>query len=248
VSAANQLNAEAKKAGLTVMVGHHRRHFKHIKEARRIVQNGAIGELVGVTVIWATLKPDDYFNVAWRTQPGGGPVLINMIHEIDNLRFICGEIGEVRAYNTNSGRGYAVEDTSAVILTFANGALGTVFTRDSAATPWNIEMGIGENPKYPMTGQDCCFFMGNNGSLSFPNLTLWSYRDPSARGWENPLVPQPVPVFEHNPFTEQLNHFHAVIESKQEPLISGVDGALTIATTLAVLESSRTGKAVKINI
>jgi len=246
VAAANQLNAEAQKAGVIVQVGHHRRHFKRTKEARRIVQSGKIGELVGVTGIWASLKPDAYFDTTWRTQPGGGPVLINLIHEMDNLRFICGEVVEVLSHNSNRRRGYAVEDTSAAILTMANGALGTVFTTDSGATPWNIEMGIGENPKFPMTGQDCWFFMGSHGSLSFPNLTLWSYRDPSLRGWESPLAPQPIPIFEHNPFLEQLKHFHAVIEGKEEQLISGVDGTRTLAVTLAVLESSKTGKPVKI--
>jgi predicted dehydrogenase len=211
------------------------------------VQSGQIGDLVGVTVIWATLKPDEYFNTTWRIQPGGGPVLINLIHEIDSLRFICGDITEVCAHNSNIRRKHAVEDTSAAILTFANGALGTVLTTDSAATPWNIEMGLGENPRYPMTGQDCSFFMGSSGALSFPGLMHWTYRDPSQRGWENPLVPQPLAIFEHNPFVEQLHHFRDVIEGKEKPLISGVDGARTLAVTLAVLESAETGSAVKVN-
>ena len=48
VEAANELNAEAKKAGVVVQVGHHRRHYNRTKEARRIVRSGEIGELVGV--------------------------------------------------------------------------------------------------------------------------------------------------------------------------------------------------------
>lgn len=248
VEAANELNAEAQKAGVAVQVGHHRRHYNRTKEARRIVQSGEIGELVGVVGMWASLKPDPYYQVTWRTQPGGGPVMINLIHEIDNLRFICGEITEVHAYNSNRLRGYAVEDTSAVILTLANGALGTVLTTDAAATPWNIEMGIGENPNFPMTGQNSWYFMGSKGSLSFPNLTLWSYRDPSRRGWDSPLAPQPVAIFDHNPYPEQLKHFHDVIVGKAEPLISGVEGTRTLSVILAILESAKTRKTVTIGI
>jgi predicted dehydrogenase len=248
VEAAKELNAEAQKAGVVVQVGHHRRHYNRTKEARRIVQSGGIGELVGVAGMWASLKPDAYYQVAWRTQPGGGPVMINLIHEIDNLRFICGEITEVRAQNSNRMRGFAVEDTSAVILTLASGALGTVFTTDAAATPWNFEMGIGENPNFPMTGQNTWYFMGSKGSLSFPNLALWSYRDPSRRGWESPLAPQPVAIFDHSPYPEQLRHFHDVIKGKVEPLISGRDGTRTLAVILAILESAKTGQAVKIGI
>jgi predicted dehydrogenase len=248
VEAANELNAEAKKAGVVVQVGHHRRHYNRTKEARRIVQSGEIGELVGVAGIWASLKPDSYYQVAWRTLPGGGPVMINLIHEIDSLRFICGEIIEVRAQNSNRMRGLAVEDTSAVILKLANGALGTIFTTDAAASPWNVEMGIGENPNMPMTGQNTWCFMGSKGSLSFPNPTLWSYRDPSRRGWDSPLAPQPVSIFEHNAYPEQLKHFHDVIQGKAEPLISGEDGTRTLAVVLAILESAKTGEAVGIGM
>ncbi|MCE5265845.1 MAG: Gfo/Idh/MocA family oxidoreductase [Deltaproteobacteria bacterium] len=246
VEAANELNAEAKKAGVVVQVGHHRRHYTRMKEARHLVRSGAIGELVGVAGMWASLKPDSYYQVAWRIQPGGGPVMINLIHEIDSLRFICGEITEVRAQKSNRMRGYAVEDTAAVILTLANGALGTVFASDAAATPWNLEMGIGENPNMPMTGQNAWYFMGSQGSLSFPNLTLWTYRDPARRGWDSPLAPQPVPHFEHNAYPEQLRHFHDVIRGKAEPLISGEDGTRTLAVILAILESAKTGEAVRI--
>ena len=246
VESAQVLNAEARKADRVLMVGHHRRHYRRAAEARRIVQGGGIGDLVGVTVMWATLKPDDYFETSWRTQSGAGPVLINLIHEIDMLRFICGEITEVRANSSNSRRGHEVEDTAAAILSFDNGAIATVLATDSAATPWNIEMGIGENLLFPATWQDCYFFMGSRGSLSFPNMTHWSYRDSSGSGWKSQLEGKAISVAEHNPFLAQLNQFRAAIAGEEAPLISGVDGTRTLAATLAVLEASKTGKAVKV--
>lgn len=47
---------------------------------------------------------------------GGGPILINMIHEIGNLRALCGEIVEVQAFGSNAVRGFPVEDTAAMRL------------------------------------------------------------------------------------------------------------------------------------
>ena len=47
-------------AGIQVLVGHHRRHNPLIKEARSIIKGGALGQLVGVSMLWALLKPADY--------------------------------------------------------------------------------------------------------------------------------------------------------------------------------------------
>jgi predicted dehydrogenase len=62
-----------------------------------------------------------------------GPLLINLVHELDSLRFICGEIREVHARKTAAARGLEVADSLAISMQFESGALGTV--RASDATP-----------------------------------------------------------------------------------------------------------------
>ncbi|MCA1371958.1 gfo/Idh/MocA family oxidoreductase, partial [Bradyrhizobium sp. BRP14] len=126
-----------------------------IKSAREAVTNGKLGQLTAVVGLWLLRKPDDYFEVAWRREAGGGPLLINLIHDIDNLRFICGEIVEVQALTSNKVRGFAVEDTAALLLRFANGALGTVTVSDATPAPWSWELSSGENPAYPRQDQPC---------------------------------------------------------------------------------------------
>ncbi|MGT2439683.1 Gfo/Idh/MocA family protein [Bradyrhizobium betae] len=105
-----------KGTGIPMLVGHHRRHNPIIKSARETVASGKLGQLTAVVGLWLLKKPDDYFEVAWRREQGGGPLLINLIHDIDNLRFICGEIVEVQALTSNKVRGFAVEDTAALLL------------------------------------------------------------------------------------------------------------------------------------
>jgi predicted dehydrogenase len=54
--------------------------------------------------MWMFDKPDNYFKAEWRKKRGGGPLLINLIHEIDCLRFIIGEIERVQVIASNTNR------------------------------------------------------------------------------------------------------------------------------------------------
>jgi hypothetical protein len=88
VESAMQLVEAAERAAVAILVGHHRRHSPLIQRAREIVESGRLGKLTAVTGLSLFLKPKDYFDGsgAWRREPGGGVVLINLIHVIDDLR------------------------------------------------------------------------------------------------------------------------------------------------------------------
>jgi len=232
------------ESGISLLVGHHRRYFPPIRRAREIVRSGELGKLVGVSMIWALMKPDVYFEVKWRSQRGGGPVLINIIHEIDNLRFICGDVAEINARADNLVRDGEVEDTVAIHFKLESGALGTALVTDTAPSPWSYELTSGENTDYFETDQDCYFFLGTEGSLSFPNMDLWSHPHRREKGWWEPLIRRAEEVPWASPFSAQLSHFCKVIRGEEEPVITAADGLLTLATTLAINESSDTGRTV----
>ena len=82
---------------------------------------------------WVT-KPDEYFDVAWRLAKGGGPVFLNLIHDIDLFRYLLGEIVSVQAEESNAVRGHPVEDTAVILLRFASGALGSITAVDTIAS------------------------------------------------------------------------------------------------------------------
>lgn len=147
---AETLLAAARAAGLPALVGHHRRHHPWIRRARDLVASGAIGRLAAVSATAFLMKPDAYFEPEWRRTPGiGGPFLINLIHEIDLIRFVCGEIAEVSALASSALRGLAVEDTGALVFRLEGGALVSLVLSDCAAGPWSWDMAAGDSPRFP---------------------------------------------------------------------------------------------------
>jgi len=242
LDAAAALIAEVDKAGIKTLVGHHRRHHQQVQILRTLLHERRIGDLVGVSAIWAAYKPDAYFAAApWRTQPGGGPILINLIHEIDFLRFTLGEIVSIGAVTSNRQRGFQVEDSAAVVLAFENGAIGSFVASDSAVSPWTTEQGVGESVEFPFSGESSYRFMGSSGALEFPNLVQWSQAN-GAQDWNQPVQAQRLHTTTINPYRAQLDHFRDVICGAAPSLQTVEDGARTLIATLAVTEAAATGR------
>jgi len=228
------------ESGVKTLVGHHRRYLAPVEDAKTVIESGKIGRVVAASVLWATRKPDDYFQTAWRTQPGGGPLLINAIHEIDMLRHLCGEIAAVGGIKSAAMRGFAVEDSAAALLRFDNGALGTLTLTDAAFSPWTIEQGSKENPLFPYAGQSAYRLTGTEGSLELPVLKLWRAAIPGAIGWNKPITGTALPERYHDPYKAQLIHFQRLIRLNEAPVVSVLDGARTLAATLAIAQASET--------
>jgi predicted dehydrogenase len=239
---AERLCAGAEAAGVALLVGHQRRHSVRVRTAKAWIGEGRIGRPVAAHAMATWLKPDDYYDMAWRREPGGGPVLINLIHDIDILRHLLGEVVSVQAAASNAVRGFAVEDTAALLLRFAGGALATLLTSDATPSPWNYDLGAGELERYPQQDVDSTYVCGTEGSLTLPQLQLWRY--PGTRGWAEPLALQRIAPMRADPYDEQFRHLRAVVEGREAPLCSGRDALATLRCALAVHEAAASGRAV----
>jgi len=238
---AENVVALSQKNGLPVLVGHQRRYYGLVEKAREVVREGALGKLVAVSGQWAMRKHDSYYEPDWRKQWKAGPILTNLIHELDLLRHICGDIVSVSAETSNIVQGFEKEDAAALILRFESGALGTFALSDQATSPWSWEHATGENAAFPPTGQNATRFMGTRAALDFPNLTLWHHGEADPE-WRQPMAAidcsQPI----DDPYVTQIEHFAAVIRGKEKPRIDARDAAESLRATLAVYEAARTGK------
>jgi predicted dehydrogenase len=238
-----RLQSAADKSGVRLLVGHHRAHSPILALARDVVRRGVLGRLVAVSGSAMFYKPDDYFDAApWRSQPGGGPILINLIHEIGNLRSLCGEIIAVQAMASNATRGLAVEDTVCIGMRFDSGALGTFILSDTAASPRSWEQTSQENKSYPTyPDEDCYVIAGTHGSLSIPTMRLKTYARDEDRSWWKPFSESTLALQRDDPLALQLSHFCDVIESKALPLVTVLDGLQNLRITEAIAEASRSG-------
>jgi predicted dehydrogenase len=236
--------AEAAQAKL--LVGHHRAHSPILEKAREIIREGVLGTPVAVMGSALFYKPDDYFDAApWRRQPGGGPILINMIHEIGNLRSLCGEIVAVQALASHATRGFPVEDTVTVNLRFASGALGSFVVSDTAASARSWEQTSQENKSYSTyPDEDCYLIAGTNGSLAIPTMRLKTYARKQDRSWWKPFETRLASVERADPLERQLEHFCAVIRGEAQPLVGVRDGLQNLLITEAIAEAARTGQVI----
>jgi predicted dehydrogenase len=246
VAEAEALVRAADAAHAMLLVGHHRAHSPIMAKAKAVVDAGQLGRLVAVMGSATFFKPDQYFiDGPWRREPGGGPILINMIHEVHSLRMLCGEIVAVQALASHAVRGFAVEDTVSIGLRFANGALGSFLLSDTAACARSWEQTSQENSAYATYGdEDCYVIVGTNGSLSVPTMRLKTYPRPEDRSWWKPFEVGTVGIVRDDPIRRQIEHFGAVVRGEARPLVSARDGLANLRITEAIVEAARSGATV----
>lgn len=236
------------RTGAKVLIGHHRAHSPIMAKAKQVVESGQLGRLVTVMGSATFLKPDHYFDDGpWRREIGGGPILLNMIHEVHNLRMLCGDIVAVQAFSSNGTRGFAVEDTVAINLRFANGVLGSFMLSDTAACPRSWEQTSQENKAYPTyEDEDCYVVAGTNGSLSVPTMRIKTYPRPEDRSWWKPFEVGTVGMVRDDPIKHQMAHFGAVVRGEADPLVTARDGLLNLKITEAIAQAAQTGRIVEL--
>jgi predicted dehydrogenase len=238
VLAGKELCAAAARNGVHLLVGHQRRHNRLVKEAARLVSS-EIGDLVASDTLALMRKPDSYYDLDWRRSAGAGPLMINLIHDVDLLRTVCGEIDHVQAVGRRM-RGFDYDDTAVIILHYRSGAYGTVLISDSTPSPWNWEASVSEGLGLPTAGRDHSRFSGTEASLSFPSLTMWAY-DPADGevGWKSPLRSRVIEVEKNHPYADQLTNFAEVIRGEATPVVSGEDALRSLAVVSSVVRAAR---------
>lgn len=249
VAEAGQLVDKVNQTGAKVLIGHHRAHSPIMAKAKEVIDSGKLGKLVAIMGSATFYKPEHYYTDApWRSAVGGGPILINMIHEVHSLRMLCGNIVAVQAFSSHATRGFPVEDTVAINLRFTSGVLGTFLLSDAAASARSWEQTSQENKAYSTyEDEDCYVITGTDGTLSVPTMRLKTYPRPEDRSWWKAFEVSVVDMVRDDPLKHQMAHFSAMIRSETKPLVSAQDGLQNLRVTEAISQAAKTGQIVELS-
>ena len=245
VDEAEALVAEAARARVPLLVGHHRRHNPLIQKAHDLIAGGKIGAVRAAQATCWFYKPDAYYDVApWRKRKGAGPISVNLVHDVDLLRYFCGEVVSVQAQAAPSQRGFENEEVASAVLTFDTGAIATVSVSDGVVSPWSWEMTSKEYPVYPSTPESCYLIGGTHGALSIPDLRLWTHS--GERDWWSPISATSMPCARTDPLLNQIRHLADVIAGNAAPLVSGEEGLRTLRAIEAIQIAAESGETVQL--
>ena len=245
IHSARKIISSAYKNKTPLLIGYHRRHNSIVSKVKELINKGKLGNIVSANVSCWLYKHKTYYKEKWRVRKGGGPLGINLVHDIDMICYLLGSIKYVQAFATNKTRKFQVEDTATISLIFNSGALCTLNLSDTIVAPWSYELTAGENPAYPVTNQSAYLIGGTKGSLQFPNLKYWFYK--KERSWWNKIyVNEDKNKKDDNTLVNQIDHFANVVLKKIKPKVSGNDGLISLKIFAAIKKSAKTGKKIKI--
>lgn len=235
-----------KEAGATLLIGHHRRNSPRYLFLRDLIASGRLGKIIGLQSSFAIAKPCSYFDVEWRIKKGGGPLLINAIHDFDDLNYLTG-MKPVRVYAAarNSIRNNEVEDSVSVIVEYEGGATATYFISDGTPGPWSYDLAAEENLNYGFcTEENSLRIFGTEGSFGFPHMDLYYY-DKDHYGWNEPLLKEHFDCEINDPMATELDHFIDLCRGRETvPRCSGEDALDTLRVIKGIQKSAEIKQAV----
>jgi predicted dehydrogenase len=237
--------AAVEKAGVKLGVIFQRRTYETTKLVREAVQSGTLGQMtLGDAYLKYYRSPAYYKSADWRATwalDGGGALMNQGVHGIDVLAWVMGDVESVYAKAEAKVRDIEVEDTCVALVTFASGAFGV------------IEGTTSSNPGEPTTFH----FHGERGTIILDDkgIQRWAVaEDKSVVAQNDPEKcvsraslsgtsdPKAIGRAGHQ---AQVDDLCLAITEGREPMITGPSARKSVELILAIYESARTGKEVK---
>jgi len=216
-----------------------------MKPLGEAVASGRFGTITfaGVFVPW--WRPDEYYKDSWHGTwklDGGGALMNQSIHMIDMLVSLMPPIESVNAFAAHPGhRRIEAEDTAVAALRFSNRALGLIYGT-TASYP-------GQAKRLEITG--------TKGTVVYleDSFALWQFADERSedadiRARFGPSLKKggasDPGAIDYENHKRNFAAFLKALETGGDFEISGPEARKSVEIILAIYESGRTGKSVRI--
>jgi predicted dehydrogenase len=228
--------AAVRKAGLVLAVGFTRRFHPCIGEVRARLKDGRLGALVAMvgqhTTSTGHFIPADNWRADPHEAPAGAMTAVG-VHLLDHMIEFAGRVRDVQCITGRHGMGPA-DDTTTVLLRFANDVTGTIFC--SVATATNFSFAV----------------YGTEGlaEISRPNLQRFRFVPGSTQAPTGPVTAPPDEIIEHPGFdmlNAELVAFARSIRDNTPYPVTLDDVLHGMSVFDAIIESAETGRIVTVN-
>ena len=213
---------------------------------REALDAGRFGRLILGDAIIKWYRTQGYYDSGdWRgtwALDGGGALMNQGVHYIDQLQWMMGPVKSIYARTATAAHNIEVEDIALAILTFENGAIGTIqgSTAVYPGLPERLEISGTEGTVVIEAGQIKVWeFKDEKGEADpYGNKVKESAEQPAATGSADPAA---IPSAGHR---AQIVDLLDAIANDRPPAISGEAARRPLEIILAIYESARTGREV----
>ena len=237
LSDAERMVTACEEAGVPLYVAHVVRFFPEFARAKAVLESGALGKAGVVRTVRAGSfpRPGGEFSAGYYGDfaQSGGVVMDVGIHDIDYVRWCCGEVERVFARGTTFAEAPR-NDHALIVLRFESGAIGHI------QCSWANPAG---------TFRTRLEIAGDGGivewdSLDTPSLVVQRRTTDDSgveRSAHNPLAA------EQQPYYAELAHFLSCFERGVKPQVTAHDALMAVKIALAAIESMRSGRPITLS-
>jgi len=150
----------AERAGRLLGVCFQQRFRPVIAAARRLIDEGRVGSLVRASIVDPLYRPHAYYASAdwrgsWRGE-GGGVLMNQAPHTLDLLCHLAGPPATAWGVAQRRAQPMETEDTATALLSYANGAVGTLAVSTLEPGVQRIEV-VGDRGRIEIAGESLSF-------------------------------------------------------------------------------------------
>jgi predicted dehydrogenase len=236
---AEALVAAASAAGVTLAVVLQHRFRAASERLTAVLREGTLGAIVGCSTSIRLWRPQSYYDEPGRgklARDGGGVLLTQGIHTLDLMLSLAGPVVEVTGHTaTTPVHRMETEDMVCAAVRFANGAIG-VIDATTAAYP-----GFPERIEITCEAGTASLCGGGLSVAWHDGRTVEVAADASAGGTgADPMA------FSHAGHRAVIADFVQAVRTGTTPRVSGIEALRVHRLIEALVETGRSGRAVRV--